>query len=519
MTPWNAAPASTPLPDLVTRLTRERGVYAEALMEMNVRYEQKIRELSLLRRTTDGLRDCTDLDEVFRRLVAVVLEELGTLACSLYLADENAELVLKARGMADGPVEIFRRGHPGGLRIPPDQSPLGQTFTTGEIRMEPAVPEGTLGWFPVDAPVLLTAPLGPPTACTGVLALHERRIEDVPEDVSRLLPILASQATIAIENAALYQRLKQHSDTLEARVRERTAALEQLNAELQAVARQKSQFFAHFSHELRTPLNSILGFSEMLLAKMHGPLTDTQQRHVRRVHESGHQLLRLINDILDLAKVEAGKLSLHVQPMALVSAVEQALATMHPQATARHHRLEQAVPPDLPAVLADPTRVNQILLNLLSNAIKFTPEGGSVTVTARLAGDCRLPPPADPTGRAGIADCRLDDREDPNRKSPIANRQSGEWVEIAVQDTGVGVALEDQGRLFQDFEQVLGAGGRQQGTGLGLSLTRRLVSLHGGQVGLISAPGQGSTFWFTLPTAPALQRERLQEAQDAIRRG
>jgi two-component system cell cycle sensor histidine kinase PleC len=312
----------------------------------------------------------------------------------------------------------------------------------------------------------------------GVLALHAREVTEVSEDATRLLPILANHATIAIENAALHRRIKQDSDTLEARVRERTAALEHLNGELQAASRQKLQFFAHFLHELRTPLNSILGFSEMLRTQMSGPLNERQQRYIRHVHDSSTRLLRLITDILDLAKVEAGKLSLQTQPMALPPTVEQALAVMQPQADSKHVRLTCGVPEGLPCVQADPARIHQVLLNLLSNAIKFTPEGGSVTVSAT---------PTQPQSRQ------------PETGDPPGEEMDAAFVEVSVHDTGVGIALEDQQRLFQDFEQV--AGGQQQGTGLGLSLTRRLVALHGGAVGLESAPGHGSRFWFTLPVA------------------
>jgi signal transduction histidine kinase len=448
------------------QLQRERDLYAAGLGEMSTRYEQKIQELSLLRRMSDVLRDCTELEEVFRRLLTIVQEELVTVACSLYLADESGELVLRARCAAEGTVQILPPGHAEACRVPAGTGPLGETFATGRVLVTAPLPDGTRGWFPSEASALLTAPLGPEGGCMGVLALHERERDSISEDATRLLPILATQATIAIENAALYRRLKRHSDTLEARVRERTAALEHLNAELQAAARQKSQFFAHFSHELRTPLNSILGFSEMLRTQMCGALNERQQRYVRHVHDSGTRLLGLINDILDLAKVEAGKLSLQVQAMPLPSAIEQALAVMQPQATGKHVRLTHAVPEGLEMVQADPARVHQILLNLLSNAVKFTPEGGTVTVSART----------------------LDGT-----------------VEVSVQDTGVGIAPDDQDRLFQDFEQV--AGGRHQGTGLGLSLTRRLVELHGGTVGLESALGAGSRFWFTLPAAAGTATE------------
>jgi signal transduction histidine kinase len=449
--------------DAIDRLGQERDLYAQALAEMTVRYEQKIRDLSLLRRATDTMRDCTDVDEVLRRLLSIVLEELATTACSLYLADDTGDLVLRARSSRNGSVELLHPGQPDSVRVPPGAGPLGQTFSGGEALANAAVPEDAPGWFPTGARVLLTVPLGPTAGCIGVLALHGSLQEDMPEDAARLLPILATQATIAIENAILYHRLKRHSDTLEIRVRERTAALELLNAELQAVARQKSQFFAHFSHELRTPLNSILGFSEMLQSCMYGPLNERQDRYVHHVQDSGKRLLRLINDILDLAKVEAGKLSLRLQPLSLRVAVQEATAVMLPQVSAKHLLLEHSIPSDLPRVMADPARVHQILLNLLSNAVKFTLEGGSIMVRA-----CRGNPPS-------------------------------EFVEVGVHDTGIGITPEDQGKLFRDFSQVADSGGRHQGSGLGLSLTRRLVELHGGRIGVASRPGQGSAFSFTLP--------------------
>jgi len=454
---------------LLGRLRRERDVYAGALSEMTVRYEQKIQELSLLRRTSDALRDCIELDEVFRRFLGIVREELGETACSLYLADETGQLCLRARCSARGLIQLLLPAQAGAIRVPPDAGPIGRSFVTGEIRLLTEAPEGTAGWFPEGERTVLAAPLGPRQACTGVLTLHARSSDDLPDDAERLLPILATQATVALENAILYRRLKQHSDTLESRVRERTAALEHLNRELQAAAQQKAQFYAHFSHELRTPLNSILGFSEMLQAEMQGTLTEPQRRYVRHIHDSGGRLLRLINDILDLAKVEAGRLSLQMQPARLAPLVEQALAVMLPQARVKQLELAAALPPDLPLVLADPTRVHQILLNLLSNAVKFTREGGQVTVSA----ECLGAEPAD--GAPGPA----------------------RMVRVAVTDTGVGIAEADQDELFRDFGQV--ADGRYQGTGLGLSLSRRLVRLHGGEIGVQSRLGAGSTFWFSLP--------------------
>lgn len=443
-----------------SRLQRERDAYAEALGEITLRYEQKVQELSLLRRTADALRDCGELPELLRRMLTIVREDLGVDGCSLYLADDSGDLLLRARCWGDTPVEVLAPAQAEALRVPPGDGPLGLSFAAGEVLMLGTVPPETPGWIPEGSPVLLTAPLGPEGAWLGVLALHHGEVEGVLEDATRLLPILATQASIAIENFALYRRLKQHSDTLEALVRERTAALERANAELQAAAAQRSQFFTYISHELRTPLGSILGFSEMLQMPAAGSLSTRQLRYVRSIQDGGKQLLRLITDILDLAKAEAGKLTLQIQATCLQSSVEQALALLQPQALAKGVRLDASVPAVAPQVAADPSRLHQILLNLVSNAVKFTPDGGRVMVSAQC----------------------LEGRD--------------AWIEVSVSDTGIGISPEEQARLFQDFAQV--SASRHQGTGLGLSLTRRLVQLHGGEVGVVSTPGQGSRFWFTL---------------------
>ncbi|MFB3819757.1 MAG: ATP-binding protein [Candidatus Methylomirabilales bacterium] len=513
--PAPGSPPAVPLETAAARVQRERDLYAQSLAEMVQRYEQKIQELSLLRRLSEVLRDSAGVEEVVRRLLGIVQEELGVPASSLYLADDSGELVLRARGQ-DGLIEILTPGSRAALRVAAGAGPLGRTFATGQMVEERAVPEGTPGWFPPEARRLLAAPLG---ACIGVVALHLADTDEALPDGPRLLPILAMQATIALENAALYRRLKQHADTLEIRVRERTAALEHLNAELQAAARQRSEFFAHFSHELRTPLNSILGFSDMLRSGRQGPLSEAQRRSVGHVHDSGARLLRLINDILDLAKVEAGRLSLRVAPVTLRLAVDEALAVMQPQAGAKHLTLTRRLPADLPPVQADAGRLHQVLLNLLSNAVKFTPEGGRITVEARGVpiADVGLQIGATPVDRGREmaastseisgprsalqrAEPRADgDPRDPVPESAISDRKPAiAFVEVAVVDSGIGIAPEDQARLFRDFEQV-GAGGA--GTGLGLSLSRRLVGLHGGRMGVESVPGRGSRFWFTLPVA------------------
>ena len=247
--------------------------------------------------------------------------------------------------------------------------------------------------------------------------------------------------------------LKSSYADLERKVEERTREL--------AVANQhKSEFLANMSHELRTPLNAIIGFSEVLSEKMFGDVNEKQLEYLRDIHSSGQHLLSLINDILDLSKIEAGRMELDLSRFDLSAALENALTLVRERATRNGVRLGL----DADRVgewVADERKFKQVLLNLLSNAVKFTPQGGSVRLSARRANGA---------------------------------------VEIEVSDTGTGIAPEDRALVFEEFRQ---AGGdhlkRPEGTGLGLALAKRFVELHGGEIRLQSAVGRGSTFSFTLP--------------------
>ncbi len=258
-----------------------------------------------------------------------------------------------------------------------------------------------------------------------------------------LLRTFADQAVIAIENVRLFNEIQDKSRQLE------------------IANRHKSEFLANMSHELRTPLNAIIGFSEVLAERYFGELTEKQDEYVRDIHGSGKHLLTLINDILDLSKIEAGRMELDLSDFDLPAALQNALTLVKERAQRHGIALGLEVDASLGMLRADERKFKQIMINLLSNAVKFTAEGGRVSVAAK------------PNGSA---------------------------VEVSIADTGVGIAAEDQHAVFEEFKQV----GRDytrkaEGTGLGLALTRRFVELHGGTISLQSVPGKGSTFTFTLP--------------------
>lgn len=279
--------------------------------------------------------------------------------------------------------------------------------------------------------------------------------------------------------------LQEYNQSLEEKVAQRTHELQakntQLataNAELAHATRLKDEFLATMSHELRTPLNVILGMTEGLQDQVFGTLNDRQLLSLQRVERSGHHLLALINDILDISKIEAGQLQLDCTTTAILPLCQASLDFIQPQAAAKQIQLEVKHPPLLPALAIDARRIQQVLINLLSNAVKFTPVGGQVTL------EMIVP--------------------DRSAATLTGNIPGKNVFRIAIRDTGIGIAPDDIQRLFQPFIQIDSALNRQyQGTGLGLALVKRLVELHGGQVGLTSEVGVGTCFTIDLPCCDA----------------
>ncbi|MDR3577082.1 MAG: GAF domain-containing protein [Anaerolineaceae bacterium] len=282
----------------------------------------------------------------------------------------------------------------------------------------------------------------------GVLDIQANRANAFSQDDIAVLQILADQIAVAIDNAKAYQ-LSQKAI-----------------AEMTEVDRLKSQFLANMSHELRTPLNSIIGFSRVILKGIDGPVNDVQTQDLLAIYNSGQHLLSLINDILDLSKIEAGKMELSFSEVNIPDLINSVMTTAIGLVKDKSIKLLQIVPADLPVMWADSTRVRQVLLNLISNASKFTDQG-SITVAASVS----------------------------------SNESGKKEILITVTDTGMGIASEDQSKLFQPFSQVDDSPTRKTGgTGLGLSICRSMIELHGGKIGLLSSePGKGSTFYFTIP--------------------
>ena len=291
----------------------------------------------------------------------------------------------------------------------------------------------------------------------GALGIFARERDAFSDEEIRLLSEAASDLAFGLT-------------TLRLRAREAAA---------QEASRLKSEFLASMSHELRTPLNAIIGFSEILRDGMAGDVTEQQREYLQDILSSGTHLLALINDILDLSKVEAGKMSLELERLTVDSLLKASLAIVRERAVSHRQTLDLQVAADAGELCADTRKVKQIVYNLLSNAVKFTPDGGRIVLSAR-----RVPADAAPA-----------------QARPPAGTTA--FLEIAVSDTGIGISAADQDRLFSAFTQIDSSLARNyEGTGLGLALVRRLAELHGGAVGVESAPGQGSTFRVWLPCRP-----------------
>ena len=273
--------------------------------------------------------------------------------------------------------------------------------------------------------------------------------------VSRWLVMMGVLGVSAAAGAYLVTRVAVLAD----REHEAKKEVEAARAELEIVSRHKSAFLANMSHELRTPLNAILGFSELLEQQRVGELSDKQRDYLADIRTSGYHLLSLINDVLDLAKVEAGKVELEVGPFDLTQTLTEAIRIVRDRAQEDGIALSVSTDPSIGHIRADERKVRQIVLNLLSNGVKFTPRGGRVDVSAL--------------------------------------QRNGE-VEVTVRDTGVGISPDEQGAIFEEFVRA-GGGTKKEGTGLGLALAKRFVELHGGRIWVESAPGRGSAFRFTLP--------------------
>jgi two-component system, NtrC family, sensor kinase len=421
---------------------------ARLLTELQARTEDLTRsvgELRALGEVGQAISSTLDLQTVLRTIIARATQLADADAGVIYEYDEQREIFLPRATERLEPeiVETMlatpvRKGEGATGRLAQVKEPV----QVPDILAAPAESQVRGALVHASYRALLAVPLVSEDHLLGGLTVIRKATGDFAPDVIGLLRTFATQSALAIQNARLFRELADKSHQLE------------------VASQHKSEFLANMSHELRTPLNAIIGFSEVLTDRMFGELNEKQEEYLKDIYASGTHLLSLINDILDLSKIEAGRMELELTDFHLPTALDNALTLVRERAGRRSITLQTSVDERLGAVRADERKIRQVVLNLLSNAIKFTPEGGRIEVGA--------------VAKDG-------------------------FVEVSVSDTGIGIAPEDQETVFEEFRQVGTAAKKIEGTGLGLTLCRKFVELHGGRIWVKSQEGAGSTFTFTIP--------------------
>jgi signal transduction histidine kinase len=409
---------------------------------------RSVEQLTALGEVGRAVSSTLDLETVLTTIVSRAVQLSGLDGGVVLEYDEGAEeFVHRAQAETGGALAAARRA----TRIPKGEGVIGQTATTlAPLQVSDiSVPGAYVGphrenLIESGIRAVLAVPMVREGRLLGCLGVTRNRPGEFSAETVELLRTFATQSALAIQNARLFHEIADKSRQLE------------------AASRHKSEFLANMSHELRTPLNAVIGFSEVLLQRMFGELNEKQDEYLQDIYASGQHLLSLINDILDLSKIEAGRMELAPAPFHLPTTLENALILVRERATRHGIALHLDLDPRLGEVVGDERKVKQILLNLLSNAVKFTPEGGRITMKA--------------SQRDGA-------------------------VEISVTDTGIGIASEDQAAIFEEFRQVGGDEQRREGTGLGLTLAKKFVELHGGRIWVESELGKGAIFTFSLPSS------------------
>ena len=409
---------------------------------------QSVEELRALGEVSQAVNSTLDLETVLDTIVAKAVQLSGTDAGTIYVFDEaSGEFELRSTyGMSEQLIASLKSHHAGlseGLAQATEQR---APIQVADLRNQPPAPQQAA---PIQQLVLeagyrarMIVPLLGANRVVGALVVRRKAPGEFPQRTVDLLQTFAAQSVLAIQNARLFREV------------------EIKGRQLEVASRHKSQFLANMSHELRTPLNAILGYAELILDNIYGDMPQRMRGVLERVQTNGKHLLGLINDVLDLSKIEAGQLTLSLEDYSIGDVVQNVVTAVEPLASEKSLALKVELPNDLPTAHGDQRRLTQVLLNLVGNAIKFTDSG---EVAIKVA-----------TGNGAYT--------------------------LSVRDTGPGIDPADQSKIFEEFQQADSSATKtKSGTGLGLSISRRIVAMHGGRIWVKSAPGRGSTFFIKVP--------------------
>ncbi|MGB7831740.1 MAG: GAF domain-containing protein, partial [Xanthobacteraceae bacterium] len=404
---------------------------------------RSVEELRALGDVSQAVNSTLDLETVLSTIVTKATQLARTDAGAIYVLDEAAqEFQLRATyNMSEELIAALRDQHAILSDAVAAATAAGGPEQIADLRQEPSTP--------VNETILragyrarLLVPLHAPDGPVGALVVRRKEPGEFIKNTVDLMQTFAAQSVLAIQNARLFSEIGEKSRQLE------------------VASQHKSQFLANMSHELRTPLNAILGYTELILDNIYGEVPDKARVTLERIQNNGRHLLGLINDVLDLSKIEAGQLSLSLTDYSIKDVVHNVYGAVESLATAKNLALKVELPTDLPPALGDERRLTQVLLNLVGNAIKFTDIGGVAIKTSTADGT----------------------------------------LTVAVHDTGPGISEADQGKIFEEFQQADSSSTKQKGgTGLGLAIAKRIIEMHGGRLWVESELGHGSTFSFTVP--------------------
>jgi signal transduction histidine kinase len=416
---------------------------------------QSVEQLTALGELSRAVSSTLDVETVLRTVVSRARDLAGADGCLIYEYDATTEQFhVRATDNLEGDFGEAMRRMPirKGEGVSGRAAEMREPFQVADIT-QPGIYDSSVREVVIRAGyrAALSVPLLREDEVIGSLILIRKTPGEFSAEIIEALKTFATQSALAIQNARLFHEI------------------EDKGRQLEVASRHKSQFLANMSHELRTPLNAILGYTELLLDGIYGALPEKAGETMARIDRSGRHLLALINDVLDLSKIEAGQLTLSLADYSLTEVIHTVVTAVEPLAAEKGLGLRVALEPDLPLARGDDRRISQVLLNLVGNAVKFT-DAGEVRIEAKAS--------------------------------------DGSFL-ISVSDTGPGIATEDQGRIFEEFQQADTSNTRKKGgTGLGLSIAKRILALHGGRIWVASTPGMGSTFSFTLP----VRVERMAEA-------
>jgi signal transduction histidine kinase len=419
------------------------------LRDRTTELAHSVAELRALGEVSQAVNSTLELETVLNTIVAKAVDLSGTDAGAIYVFDEGAEefQLRSTYGMDEELIAGIKAQQVGIGAGAVD--PVGQAYVSrnvvqiADLLDEPPSPSPVVELvLRAGYRALLVVPLVGPEGVVGALVVRRKEPGEFPKQTTDLLQTFGAQSVLAIQNARLFSEIGEKSRQLE------------------IVSQHKSQFLANMSHELRTPLNAILGYTELIIDQIYGETPERMQAVLTRVQANGKHLLGLINDVLDLSKIEAGQLELSIANYSIRELVDSVLAAVESLAKAKELALKVELPQQLPVGRGDERRLSQVLLNLVGNAIKFT-DVGEIAISATAMNGCYT---------------------------------------VAVSDTGPGISPDDQARIFDEFQQADSSPTkRKAGTGLGLSIARRIVEMHGGRIWVESALGRGSTFFVTVP--------------------